>query len=57
MNSIDDKSTLVQVMACCHQATNLIQANVDHDLYGVYMVSLGHSELTFYMLNCAEEHR
>ena len=35
----DDKSTLVQVMAWCHQA------NVDPDLC-CHMVSLGHNELT-----------
>ena len=43
----DDKSTLVQVMAWCRQATKqqaITWANVDLDLCR-HMVSLGHNEL------------
>ena len=42
--SRDDKSTLVQGMAWCHQATTITWANVDPDLC-CHMASLGHNEL------------
>ena len=40
---INEKSTLVQIMAWCHQATSHCQANVDPDLCR-QMASLGHNE-------------
>ena len=40
----DDKSTLVQVLAWCHQATSHTWANVDPDLCH-QMASLGLNEL------------
>ena len=40
----DDKSTLVQVIAWCRQATSITWGNVDPDLC-CHMVSLGHNEL------------
>ena len=40
----DDQSTLVQVMAWCHQATRITRANVDPDLCH-HMVSLDQNEL------------
>ena len=43
-NSTRDKSTLVQVMVWCRQATNHYWANVDTDICR-YRVSLGHNEL------------
>ena len=48
----DDKSTLVQVMAWCHQALQaIILATVDPDLC-CYMSSLGHNVLNLqYMRN------
>ena len=45
----DDKSTLVQVMAWCRQATAITSANVDTDLCG-HIASLGHNEFTHYGL-------
>ena len=42
-NPIDDKSTLVQVMGWCHQATSY-HLNLDRDLWR-HMVSLGNNEL------------
>ena len=40
----DDKSTLVQVLAWCHQATSYTWANVDPDLCN-QLASLGLNEL------------
>ena len=44
LNSTDDKSTMVQVMAWCRQAQAIAWANVDPDLCR-HMVSLGPNEL------------
>ena len=40
----DDRSTLVQVIACCHQQQAVIRANVNTDLCH-HMASLGHNVL------------
>ena len=40
----DDRSTLVQVIACCHQQQAVIWANVNADLCH-HMTSLGHNVL------------
>ena len=44
MEFTDDQSSLVQVMAWCHQATSITWANVDPDLYH-HMVSPDQNEL------------
>ena len=44
LDLIDDKSTLIQVMALCRQEQAITWASVDQDLCR-HMVSLGHSEL------------
>ena len=45
----EDKSTLVQVMAWCHQVTSIIQANGDRNVC-CHMASLGHNELIEYFI-------
>ena len=49
MDLTDGKSTLVQVMAWCHQQQAITWANVDPDLCR-HMVSLGPNELTHWSL-------
>ena len=49
----DDKSTLVQVMAWCRQATSHYLNSVDQDIQR-HMASLGHNVLTCHLLNCFE---
>ena len=48
-NTFDDKSTLVQVMAWCHQATSHYWANVVPELCR-HRASRGHKELTALLL-------
>ena len=47
----DDKSTLVQVMAWCHQATSHYLCNVDPNVC-CHMASLGHNELNLNTNTC-----
>ena len=49
-STFDDNSTLVQVMAWCHQATSHYLYQFDQYLW-YHMVSLDHNELTLY---CAQ---
>ena len=51
-NPIDDKSTLVQVMAWCLRHQAITWTNVDPDLCH-HMAWLGHNELTHVMLKIA----
>ena len=44
LDDTDDKSTLVQVMTCCRQATSHYLCQYDTDLCR-HMASLGHNEL------------
>ena len=52
----DDQSTLVQVMACCHQATSHYLSQwwpISLSPYGVTRLSLGHNELSALKLPCS----
>ena len=52
----DDRSTLVQVMAWCHQATSHYLTNVDPDLCR-HMASLGLNELICSYNNICRQHK
>ena len=45
-NPFDDKSTLVQILTWCHQATSHYLINVNIDLCR-HVASLGHNEFTY----------